>query len=147
MREQHFSPLFSSSSLLSCAFLVLSSSSSRGARRLDGADGDEGGRARARDQRPRQPTFNDRFGNTNTRESMLLDADGGGKRRPTTGRDLQFRWCLRVVKTSVERGRSNVFWKATDRVSLLNSLSLSSESDLKRTVVMRRERNANRSCR
>ena len=45
-------------------------------------------------------------------------------------RDLQFRWCLRLVEAVSGFGRSKVFWKATDHVSLLNSRW--SESDLKR---------------
>ena len=87
------------------------------------------------------------------RPLLVLDLNGvlcdrgafGGRQRPTTGRDLHFRWSLRVVETSVRgfvtiesvleshRTRARVRWN-----------SRSSGSDMKRTVVTSRERNANR---
>ena len=47
---------------------------------------------------------------------VAFDEDNSGRlQRPTTGRDLQFRWFLRVGETVSGFGRWRVFWKATDR--------------------------------
>ena len=99
-------------------------------------------RARARGAALRERDLRD-----GCRLALPLRARLGQRRgqRPTTVAICDSRWFFRVVETASWRGLWMVFWKATDRASLLNSRS--SESDLKRLRYEERTKCKSRTCR